>query len=72
MTQELAGNGRQAEYLEKALQKMFSYSSEGEEEELKSLKEGYDRYKKAYLKHLKFDPETLSLSWFNVINVKQL
>ena len=39
MIQELAGNGRQAEYLETTLQKMFSHSSEEEEEELKSLKE---------------------------------
>ena len=72
MTQELVGNGRQAEYLEKTLQKMFSHSSEEEEEELKSLKERYERYKKAYVKHLKFDPEIPSLSRFNVTNVKQL
>ena len=48
--------------LEKVLQRMISTSSDEKEDELKLLNEEYRQYKKDYMKHLQYDPETPDLS----------
>ena len=48
---------------------MISTSSDEKEDELKLLNEEYRQYKKDYMKHLEYDPETPDLSKFYVLSI---
>ena len=48
--------------LDVALQQMFPTSSDEKEDEVQSLTEKYQKYKKEYVKHFSFNPEEENLS----------
>ena len=45
-----------------ALQQMFAISADKKEDDLKSFKESYLRYKRKYVKHIGFNPDNDNLS----------
>ena len=45
-----------------ALQQMFAISADKKEDDLKSFKESYLKYKRKYVKHIGFNPDNDNLS----------
>ena len=64
MAHEL-GQGRQIESQERlnvALQQMFPASADGKADEVKSVSESYHKYKRKYVKHIRFNADNENLS----------